>query len=55
MNFCCLPNCSSLSVNYTKVSFNVVQRLKVKVTQTIFKKVKTVHLPHFQILLSLSL
>lgn len=53
VNVCCLPKCCSLSVNYTKVSFNVVQRPKVKVSQTIFKKVKTVHLPHFQVLRSL--
>lgn len=45
-------NLSSLSVNYTKDSFNMVQRLKVKVTQTIFKKVKKVHLLRFQILLN---
>lgn len=30
----------TVSVNYTKDSFNAVQRLKVKVTQTIFRKFK---------------
>lgn len=49
-NFSLLPNSSSLSVNCTKVSFNTVWRLKVNVTQTIFGKVKKVHLPIFKFL-----
>lgn len=45
-----LPNTSSLSVNCTKGSFNTVQRLKAKVTQTIFEKVERGHLPIFRFL-----
>lgn len=45
LNFSRLPNSSSLSVNCTKNSFTAAQRLKVKVAQAIFEKVKKVHLP----------